>query len=104
MVGGRLSGAERRAYLDIGGREYRWSEIDLPLASRGRQWWHPGIAVAPDGSIRLVDQAARQLLTLDPDGSLMTAVAIPHETGHGLAIDPATGGTWIADPGTAATV
>jgi hypothetical protein len=90
--------------IELGGREYRWTELDVPITERGRQWWHPGIVAAADGSLRLVDQLARRLITVDPAGAVIASVAIPHETGHGLAIDPPTGGTWIADPGSAATV
>lgn len=64
---------------------------------RSDVWAHPGVAIAPDGSVHLGGIDGRSVIRLVDDGEPVVT-RLPTTECHGLAVD-AAGDLWVADNG-----
>lgn len=76
---------------------FSWAEWDARPLGAADEWAHPGLAVAPDGSITVFDQSARELVRLGADGHETMRTLVPVACAHGLIVSGSD--TWVADTG-----
>lgn len=86
------------------GAAVRWDEGwgELPPPPDPAAWAHPGLVIAPDGSVLVADAAAPVVHRLAADtGALVASTDLPTTEVHGLAIEPDRDDEilWVADQG-----
>ena len=86
------------------GPTYEWHEGwgALPPPPDPSAWAHPGLVVAPDGSVLVADTAVPVVHRLDGmTGALVASTPLPTTEVHGLAIEPERPDEvlWVADQG-----
>ncbi len=84
-------------------RGYTWQEGwgELPAPADPLAWAHPGLTVAPNGDVLVVDADRPEVHVLDAGGHLLRSIELPVAEAHGLALDDTGDGPalWVVDPG-----
>ena len=102
-----VSGAGRPSTtIDIPGvaTAFGWREDwgALPPPRDPAAWAHPGLAIAPDGTVLVADPGAPRVHRLDGGtGALLGSIDVPTTDVHGLTVEPSGVGhtLWVADQG-----
>jgi sugar lactone lactonase YvrE len=86
--------------VEIGGREYRWSNQLLEWP-QNRGWAHHDVATLPDGRILTSHPDGGLLLEHRPDGTLLRTIPVPITETHGIHVSNRDGASalWVADNG-----
>ena len=84
----------------VGGREYRWEQLELANAS-DEGWAHHGVAVLEDGSIVAAAPDRACLVRLDGSGREQSRIDLELLEMHGITVssDGRAERVWVADNG-----